>query len=162
MPFRVLFVCTGNTCRSPLAEAIARGFVEREGEGGFEFSSAGIQAREGGLASPGALEIARENGLDLEGFQSRSLTADRIDEADLVLVMEPGHRSGVLGLSPAADTKTRLLGALAGREGSEASVADPLGGNVDSYRRTFAKIEALFREGIPRILEMAAGDADHS
>jgi protein-tyrosine-phosphatase len=74
-----------------------------------------------------------------------------LNEADLVLVMEPGHRSGVLGLSPIADTKTKLLGEIAGFRGPDAVVADPFGGNLDSYRRTYQKIEHFIRAGLPNM-----------
>jgi protein-tyrosine-phosphatase len=162
MPFRVLFVCSGNTCRSPLAEAVARRLVEEEGHPAFEISSAGTFAMEGGCASSGSLEVARENGLDLESFSTRRLTGEILDEVDLVLVMEPGHRSGVLSLSPVADTKTKLLGEIAGAKGSDAAVADPFGGSLDSYRRTFQKIDKFVRVGFPHILGMAARKAKPS
>ena len=151
MAFRILFVCSGNTCRSPLAEAIARRLLEEEGIDDVEVSSAGTFALEGGCASSGSLEVARENGLDLESFTTRRLTSELLDRADLVLVMEPGHRSGVLGLSPVADMKTKLLGELAAFRGADAAVADPFGGTLDSYRRTFAKIEKFVRAGLPRM-----------
>jgi len=121
-----------------------------------EASSAGTHADDGGRASSGALEIARENGLDLEGFHSRRLTPAILDEADLVLVMEPAHRSIVLGVHPVADTKTMLLGELSGLAGREAAVPDPFGGPVDSYRRTFRRLETLIGDGLPRLLEVAA------
>ena len=162
MRFRVLFVCTGNTCRSPLAEGIARRRLAREGVEGIEVSSAGTHAEEGGRASAGALEIARENGLDLEGFQSRRVTPERLDESDLVLVMEPAHRSLVLGLHPVADTRTMLLGELSGLAGHEAAVPDPHGGPVDSYRRTFRRLETLIENGLPRMLEIVARKADRT
>lgn len=160
--FRILFVCSGNTCRSPLAEVIARRALGREGLDGVEVSSAGTFAEDGAFASSGSLEVARENELDLEAFQSRRLTGDLLEEADLVLVMEPGHRSGVLGLAPQSDTKTYLLGELGGAKGGDAAVSDPFGGTIDSYRRTYGKLDRLIMDAIPRIQELAARQADRS
>lgn len=156
MPFRVLFVCSGNTCRSPLAEAITRDMLSARGNGTFEVSSAGTFADGGGAASSGSLEVARENGLDLESFQSRPLSPEILDTADVVVVMEPAHRSAVLGIQPLADTKTYLLGELSGLQGREASVPDPFGGPLDSYRRTFQRLSTLIQSGLPRLTELAA------
>ena len=160
MAFHILFVCSGNTCRSPLAEVVARRLLDEEGTDEVAVSSAGTFAEDGACASSGSLEVARENGLDLESFQSRRLTAELLDSADLVLVMELGHRSAVLGLAPQTDTRTRVLGELSGAKGADAAVSDPFGGSVDSYRRTYQKLERLIREGLPRIQELAGGKAD--
>jgi protein-tyrosine-phosphatase len=154
-PFRILFVCTGNTCRSPLAEAIARRELEEKGLEGFQVASAGTHASADGRASSGSLEVARANGLDLEAFVSRPLTPELLDGADLILVMEPGHRSAVLGLSPQADTKTLLLGELAGEEGPHAAVPDPFGGTPEAYQRTYRRLEELIHAGLGRAVEMA-------
>ena len=162
MSFRVVFVCSGNTCRSPLAEVIARRELAGAGVDSVHVSSAGTVGETGGCASSGSLEVARQHGLDLETFVSRALTQEIVDEADLILVMEPGHRSSVLGLSPTADTKTWVLGEFAGKKGTEAVVPDPFGGSIDSYRRTYDKIENFLREGLSRLLELAAPGAEGS
>jgi protein-tyrosine-phosphatase len=152
---RILFVCSGNTCRSPLAEAIARKLLVELGAHDVVVESAGVHAIDGGGASTGALEVARQHGLDLEGFESRRLTSAAVERADLVLVMEPAHRPAVLSLSPLADMRTQLLGQLAGTTGAEAAVPDPFGGSLESYRRTFRRIDEFLRDGMDKILELA-------
>jgi protein-tyrosine phosphatase len=76
--------------------------------------------------------------------------------------MEPVHRSSVLGIAPTADMKTFLLGELAGESGPDATVPDPYGGSMDSYRRTYRKLVSLLRDAMPKLLELAAREADHS
>jgi protein-tyrosine phosphatase len=82
-----------------------------------------------------------------------------LDAADLVLVMEPSHRSLVLNIQPLADTRTLLLGELAGLSGRDAAVPDPFGGPAESYRRTFQRLETLIRGGRGRLLEIVARKA---
>jgi protein-tyrosine-phosphatase len=160
VPTRILFVCAGNTCRSPLAEALARKLLAEEGAHDVVVESAGVHAIDGGGASTGALEVAREHGLDLEKFTSRTLTSAAIERADLILVMEPSLRPAVLSLSPRADTRTVLLGKLGGASGPEASVPDPFGGSLESYRRAYRQIDRFLRDGMEKILEIARSRTD--
>ena len=91
MAQKILFVCSGNTCRSPLAEALAKKVVVDLRMQDIEVGSAGSGARDGSAASDGALLIGIERGLDLAGHRARSLTRDLVDQADLILAMGQQH-----------------------------------------------------------------------
>ena len=88
---RLLFVCTGNTCRSPLAEAIARKVAVERGLGDVDVASAGTSAWDGAPASDGALLVGMERRLDLSGHRAQSLTRRLVDGSDLILAMGPHH-----------------------------------------------------------------------
>ena len=132
----VLFVCTGNTCRSPMAETIFKQLAaERVGcrpeeleEHGVVVASAGIAAWAGGSASTGAIEAMRDIGGDLSGHESQPLTEQLVQQADIIWTMTAAHRSAILGQFPAAGGRTAVLSP------DRVDVLDPIGGPLATYR----------------------------
>jgi protein-tyrosine-phosphatase len=140
--FRLLFVCTGNTCRSPLAEALTRREAASRGWDHLEVASAGVAAAEGLPASEGSLRAAGRHGLDLSGHRSSPLTAEKASWADLILVMSPGHLLRLEELD--ATSRAALLDAFArGAEGQGEGrgVPDPFGGDDEAYEATYQALE---------------------
>ncbi|MEO0479940.1 MAG: Sua5/YciO/YrdC/YwlC family protein [Planctomycetota bacterium] len=144
---RILFLCSGNTCRSPLAEAAARRAVaktlgttdDRVLAHGFWFQSAGLGAGYGSPASDGSRTVAKEAGLDLEDHSSQPLTAELCEQADKIYCLGPSHLAALQQLDRRIAEKAELLDP----EGS--GVPDPFGGDLDIYRKA--------REAITKAVE---------
>ncbi|HZI99241.1 MAG TPA: low molecular weight protein arginine phosphatase [Gemmatimonadaceae bacterium] len=135
---KILFVCSGNTCRSPMAAAITRRLLADANRTDVEVSSAGTNAWEGSPASDGSLLIGMERGLDLSEHRSRELTPQIVSESDLILAMAPSHLARVKELDPNANVHL-LAGYSSGSEGHP--IQDPFGGDLAAYRDAFDEIE---------------------
>lgn len=147
---KILFVCTGNTCRSPLAEAIARKFAIERGLHDVEVASAGTSAWDGAPASDGALLVGMERNMDLSQHRSQSLTRELVRDQDLVLAMGPHHLERIEALGGAG--KAYLLADYASYGASVRPISDPIGAELDVYRATSDELEEEIRRVMDRIM----------
>ncbi|MGI9078899.1 MAG: low molecular weight protein arginine phosphatase [Gemmatimonadaceae bacterium] len=153
---RVLFVCTGNTCRSAMAEYIARRLIDERGVSDVEVGSAGTAAWDGAPASDGALLVAMEREVDLSGHRSRMLTPELVASYDLVLTMGPHHLERVKAFG--AGDRAFLLSDYASRGADSHAVNDPFDGNLGVYRSTFEELDREVRRVVDRLAaERATG-----
>lgn len=153
---RLLFVCTGNTCRSPTAERLAEREARERGLDRVDVRSAGTFARRGTPPSSGAVIAARRNGLDLSGHRSAPLEPELVEWADLVVAMAAAHRR--VAEDVGGEGKTRLATEFLPEDHSRhgRDVEDPAGGAAERYQEVFELLEAAV-EGLFDSLDDSAG-----
>ena len=144
----ILFICTGNVCRSPMAEALFRHAIKGRGE--FRAISAGIGAMDGQPPTPHSVRAMRELGVDISGQRSRMLTTELVRSADIILGMTHGHVDTIALLYPAAAEKTFLLREFDETlEPYEKDISDPIGSPYEIYVECRDQIE----QGIASLLK---------
>lgn len=156
---RVLFVCSGNTCRSPLAERLARREARERGLEDLEFRSAGTFAGTGAPASSGAVLAARRHGLDMSGHRTTPLGPELVEWADLVLAMTEAHRRVAADIGGAGKTAlvTDFLPKDHPRRGRD--VGDPAGGDVDRYLDVLELLETAVEGVLDNVSDGAPEEA---
>ena len=150
---QLLFICTGNTCRSPMAEGFGRKFlaekfgckVDQLEEMGYKAVSAGVMAVDGIRASGEAIEYCAKRRVDIAEHFSRRLSKKLIDESDYIFALSENHRAGIIALSPESAGKCMLLD-----EGRD--VADPIGGGKKVYSVCGKTIEEAIKKRIDEFL----------
>lgn len=130
----ILFVCTGNTCRSPMAAAIMAKIAE-ENDMDVYSESAGLLADQGKPASANAVKAMERMGIDLSSHRTKQVTQELLDQCDLVLTMTEGHKMMLAGMAGLKNVYT-----LAEYAGSDGDIQDPFGGDISEYDDTAKEI----------------------
>jgi protein-tyrosine-phosphatase len=148
----ILMICSGNTCRSPLAAAMLRAkLADRHALTDVEVASAGTGAWDGAPASEGSYLIALERGLDLSSHRARMLTNAQVRNADLILTMNEAQAQRVADLGGTA--KVHTLPDFAGFPDARREVRDPFGGDVQGYREAGQHLDLLLDAVVSRLLK---------
>ncbi len=149
----ILFVCTGNTCRSVMAEALLKYHAKNKyGKLPLEIKSAGISAMEGMDATPETRQaLKQEEGIELEEHRSRQVTPELLEEARAVIVMTLRHKRALESEHPGVSHKVKLLKEISGESGGNLDVADPFGEDLKKYRETLKEIDKHVQNLVERL-----------
>lgn len=149
LKLNIMIVCTGNTCRSPMAERLLKEAIEKSGKDirGYNVCSVGLSTMNGMKASDNSIKVLEEYGIDLSDHKSTVVTKELIEKSDLILTMTKSHKNFLIQSIPKYAQKVYTLKEFAGL--GEGDISDPFGGDVDVYRKAFNEI----KESVNRIVE---------
>lgn len=149
---KILFVCTGNTCRSPMAAALLADMAEKAGMAGrISIASAGIAAGRQ-PASTQARNVMRQAGLNVDNHCSQQLTPQLLITADVILTMTASHKQALAGMAAGLEGKLYTLAEFAGET---RDVSDPFGGSEAEYRGCAGQIRQLLTQAWGKIVSLA-------
>jgi protein-tyrosine phosphatase len=152
----ILFVCTGNTCRSPMAVGLLKNALNIRKNKDIQIISAGVIASNGLPASPNAIKVMAEKGIDISDHKTLSLTKDIIERSDLIFVMTQWHKLEVIGLLERPGKQVYLIKEFVPRNLSvvnDLEVPDPIGKSIEFYRHARDEIEKCIDGIIKKVLE---------
>lgn len=151
---RIVFLCTGNICRSPIAEGVLRKKLQDLNFSGINVSSMGTHGIDGCPASKYAQILCGEDGIDITQHRSRPLIPHELVESSLVLVMENVHREFIYSFFPAVKNKTFLLAQWPDNNIRKSSIQDPFGGSLRKYKKAYKHISEHIDRITPHIIAM--------
>jgi len=157
LPKIILFVCTGNSCRSVMAKEIFRKMLDEAGKKNIKVASAGTAALTGMKPPREVEEVMKKEEVDVSHYEATCLTVDLIEEANLILVMDGGHQQTVLEMSPGASEKTFLLKEFSAvPQEKHLGISDPIGAPLLVYREVLGEIKSCL-QGLLRKLDSFLG-----
>jgi len=150
--FVIMLVCTGNTCRSPMAQGILRSMIEKDNIANVEVISSGTGTLDGYPATANAVQASKKNGIDISDHHSEAVTAELVRASDVILALAYEHYVYITESFPEADGRVFMIKAFPDHEPSpELSVEDPLGLGLDEYLATHRELEKELRRAWPAI-----------
>lgn len=150
--YTIMFVCSGNTCRSPMAVGALQVLLEKKRPGKFEIISSGTGAATGFPATEFAIEAAKIWNCDLTGHRSQPVTEELINQSDLIVAMTPGHLRELVRIKPDSQSKYFLLKNFPDESSDGDGVDDPIGMPLDYYKDTFLEIGEEIGRFLPEII----------
>lgn len=149
----VLFVCTANICRSPIAEALFRaGLVSRNIDSKFHVQSVGTWGKDGLPIAPEAFQALQQKGIDIRQHRSRIVTAAILNEADLILTMERNHKEALQAEFPHKDNQIFMLSEMVYQS---YDIADPMKQPLEEFIKTVDELDGIIELGLEKILQLS-------